>query len=95
MLSRGFLPYRDFPLPHFPALELLLAALLRFAAPTVRTAEIVTQTAAFLGSVCVFALGRRLRDALTGAFAATIFATSADGPATCGTGTSIACDRMA
>jgi hypothetical protein len=77
MLSRGFLPYRDFPLPHFPALELLLAAVLRLASPTVRAAEIVTQTAAFLGSVGVFALGLRLRDALTGACAATIFATSA------------------
>lgn len=77
MLSRGFLPYREFPLPHLPALELLLAAVLRLAPPTIRTAEIVTQTAAFLGSVCVFVLARRLRDALTGAFAATIFATSA------------------
>jgi hypothetical protein len=77
MLSRGFLPYRDFPLPHVPALELLLAAVLRLAPPTVRTAEILTQTAAFLGSVCVFALARRLRGALTGAFAAMIFATSA------------------
>jgi hypothetical protein len=27
MMSRGFLPYRDFPLPHLPALELALAGL--------------------------------------------------------------------
>jgi hypothetical protein len=77
MLSRGFLPYRDFPLPHLPALEAMMAAVLRVAPAAVRTVEIVTQAAAFLGSVLVFAVGRRLSGALTGAFAAMIFATSA------------------
>lgn len=77
VLARGFLPYRDFPLPHFPALEALLASVFLVAPISIRTAEILTQLAAFAGSILVFALGRRLGDTLTGAAAAVVFATSA------------------
>jgi hypothetical protein len=77
MLARGFLPYRDFPLPHFPALEGLLAAVFLVAPISIRSAEVFTQLAAFLGSVLVYVLGRRLGDSLTGAAAALVFATSA------------------
>jgi len=77
MLARGFLPYRDFPLPHFPALEGLLAAVFLVAPISIRSAEVFTQLAAFLGSVLVYVLGRRLGDSLAGAAAALVFATSA------------------
>lgn len=77
MLARGFQPYRDFPLPHFPALEALMAAIFLVAPVTVRTAEAVTQLAAFCGSVLVFAVGRRLGGFAVGTLAALVFATSA------------------
>ncbi len=76
MLSHGFLPYRDFPLPHYPLLEALLAAAFRLVHPSIRTAEVATQIAALGGSLLVFALGRRLDGLLTGAIAALVFATS-------------------
>ncbi len=76
MLSHGFLPYRDFPLPHYPLLELLLAAALHLVHASIRTAEVTTQIAALAGSLLVFALGRRLDGPLTGAIAALVFATS-------------------
>lgn len=77
MMSRGFLPYRDFPLPHLPALELAVAALFSVVPATLRAAEIVTQCAAYAGSWLVFLIGRRLGDGFSGAAAAVIFATSA------------------
>ena len=77
MMSRGFLPYRDFPLPHLPALELAVAALFSVVPATLKTAEIVTQCAAYAGSWLVFLIGRRLGDVFAGAAAAVIFATSA------------------
>jgi hypothetical protein len=76
MLSHGFFPYRDFPLPHYPTLEALLASVFHLARASIRAAEVTTQIAAFAGSVLVFALGRRLDGVLTGATAAIIFATS-------------------
>ena len=76
MLSHGWLPYRDFPLPHYPLLEALLASVFRLTHPSIRIAEITTQIAALTGSLLVFALGRRLDGLLTGAAAALIFATS-------------------
>jgi hypothetical protein len=76
MLSHGWLPYRDFPLPHYPLLEALLASVFRLSHPSLRTAEISTQIAAFAGSLLVFALGRRLDGLLTGTVAAFVFATS-------------------
>jgi hypothetical protein len=76
MLSHGFLPYRDFPLPHYPALEALLASVFHLAHASIRTAEVTTQIAAFAGSLLVFALGKRLDGVLTGAMAAIIFAMS-------------------
>ncbi|HWF84426.1 MAG TPA: hypothetical protein VG222_06255 [Vicinamibacterales bacterium] len=76
MLSHGYLPYRDFPLPHYPLLEALLAAVLRLVHASIRTAEVTTQIAALGGSLLVFALGRRLDGLLTGAIAALVFATS-------------------
>lgn len=77
MMSRGFLPYRDFPLPHLPALELALAGLFSVVPATLRAAEIATQCAAYAGSWLLFLLGRRIGDGFTGAAAAVIFATSA------------------
>src|SRR5262249_18328703 len=77
LLARGFLPYRDFPLPHFPTLEGFLASIFLVAPISIRTAECVTQVAAFLGSGLVFAIGRRLGGTVTGTSAAVIFATSA------------------
>jgi hypothetical protein len=76
MLSHGFYPYRDFPLPHYPILEAFLASVFHLAHASIRAAEITTQIAAFAGSLLVFALGRRLDGVLTGAIAAIIFATS-------------------
>ena len=76
LLARGFLPYRDFPLPHLPLLEMLLASIFQIAPIAIGTAEIFTQTAAFGASVLVFFAGRRLGDTLTGASAALVFATS-------------------
>ena len=77
MLAQGFLPYRDFPLPHFPLLEAILAAVFRVAGASIRSAEIVTQTAAFAGSVLVLVLGRRLDKLASGIAAALVFSTSA------------------
>jgi len=77
MLAQGFLPYRDFPLPHFPLLEAMLAVIFRVAGASIRSAEVLTQTAAFAGSLLVFALGRRVDGLLTGVAAALVFATSA------------------
>ncbi len=77
MLARGFLPYRDFPLPHFPLLEAMLAAVFHLAGASIRTAEVFTQTAAFAGSLLVLALGRRLDGMFSGVAAALVFSTSA------------------
>jgi len=76
MLSHAFLPYRDFPLPHFPLLEAALASIFRLTHASIRTAEVTTQIAALTGSLLVFALGGRIDGLLTGAVAAAIFATS-------------------
>ena len=76
MLSHAFLPYRDFPLPHFPLLEAALASIFRLTHASIRTAEVTTQIAALTGSLLVFVLGRRIDGLLTGAVAAAIFATS-------------------
>lgn len=76
MLSRGLLPYRDFPLPHPPLLEGMIAAIFLVAPVTVRSAEVFTQAFAFAGSALVFAVGRRLADTATGTSAALVFATS-------------------
>jgi hypothetical protein len=82
MLARGWVPYRDFPLPHFPALEAMLAAVFLVAPITIRTAEIVTAAAGFAGSVLILLVGRALErqgDAPrhTAALAALVYATSA------------------
>ncbi len=76
MLSHGWLPYRDFPLPHYPVLEALLASVFHVVHASIRSAEITTQIAALAGSLLVFALGRRLDGLLTGAVGALVFATS-------------------
>ena len=76
LLSRGLMPYRDFPLPHLPLLEAMLAALFRIAPATVRTAELFTASASFAASLLVFAVGRRLGGSPTGVAAAVVFATS-------------------
>jgi len=76
MMSHGLLPYRDFPLPHLPALELTMAGLFWLAPATIRTAELATACAAFAGSLLVFLLGRSLIDRPSGAAAAILFATS-------------------
>ena len=77
MLAQGFLPYRDFPLPHLPLLEAMLAVVFRVAGASIRSAEVLTQTAAFAGSLLVLALGRRLDGMATGIAAALVFSTSA------------------
>ena len=51
MLSHGWLPYRDFPLPHYPVLEALLASVFHLAHASIRTAEATTQIAALAGSL--------------------------------------------
>jgi hypothetical protein len=76
MLSHGFLPYRDFPLPHYPLLEAMLASIFRVTHASIRSAEVTTQIAALAGSLLVFVLGRRIDGLLTGSAAAAIFATS-------------------
>ncbi|MGE5242592.1 MAG: hypothetical protein ACM3SQ_00005 [Betaproteobacteria bacterium] len=81
MLARGWLPYRDFPLPHFPALEALLAAVFLVAPISIRTAEVVTGIAAVLGSALVFLLGREIERSADAprhmsTVAAIVFATS-------------------
>lgn len=76
MLSRGWMPYRDFPLPHFPVLEGLLALVFKAAPIEIRTAEIVTAVAALAGSILVYAIGDRLSGRAAGTFGALIYATS-------------------
>lgn len=76
MLSRGALPYRDFPLPHFPLLEAALAAVFRIFPATIRTAEILTALAALGGSILVFLIGERLAGRAAGTIAALLVATS-------------------
>ncbi|HZT76274.1 MAG TPA: glycosyltransferase family 39 protein [Vicinamibacterales bacterium] len=76
LLTRGYLPYRDFPLPHFPLLEYAMAAIFRVAPVTIRTAELFTAAAAFASSLLVFSIGRRLDGPATGLLAAVVFATS-------------------
>ena len=66
MLARGWMPYRDFPLPHLPALELMMAAVFKVAPISIRTAEVVSAAAAFAGSVLVFAIGVELTGARAG-----------------------------
>ncbi len=89
MMARGWMPYRDFPLPHLPALELMMAAVFKVAPISIRTAEAVSALAALAGSVMVFAIGVELTGTRqgrsedlhyeygTGVCAAIIFATSA------------------
>jgi hypothetical protein len=76
MLSQGFLAYRDFPLPHLPLLETVLAGVFRVAGASIRSAEAFTQLAALAGSLLVFVLGRRLDGPFTAVAASLIFATS-------------------
>jgi hypothetical protein len=81
MLARGWMPYRDFPLPHLPVLELLMAGLFQMAPVAIRTAELCTAAAAFAGSALVFQLGsdwerRGEAPAHTSTAAALLFATS-------------------
>jgi hypothetical protein len=75
-LSRGLLPYRDFPLPHLPLLETVAALALRLPFPTLRTAELLTQVSAAGASVMVFLIGRRLAGGRTGLVASAIFSVS-------------------
>ena len=66
MLARGWMPYRDFPLPHLPALELMMAAVFKVAPISIRTAEVVSAAAALAGSLLVFAIGVELTGARAG-----------------------------
>ena len=75
-LSRGLLPYRDFPLPHLPLLEAVAALAIRLPFPTLRTAELLTQVAAAGASVMVFLIGQRLAGRGTGLVASAIFSVS-------------------
>jgi len=56
LLSRGWLPYRDFPLPHFPLLEAIAAAVFRVSPASIRTAEAMSATAALAASVLIFSI---------------------------------------
>lgn len=76
LLSRGWMPYRDFLLPHFPLLEGTLALIFKMAPVAIRTAEVVTAVAALAGSTLVYALGHRLAGRAAGSAAALIYATS-------------------
>lgn len=76
LLSRGAMPYRDFPLPHLPLLEALLAAIFAVAPIAIRTAEVVTAVAALAGSVLVLRIGDRLAGRAAGTAASLLFATS-------------------
>jgi len=76
MMSRGARPYVDFPLPHLPLLEGLLALLFQVLPASIRTAEAFTQAAAYAASVLVYVIGRRLSGTTGGVAAALVFATS-------------------
>lgn len=76
LLAAGHRPYVDFPLPHLPALEAVLAAAFQVFPISIRTAEAFTQIAAFAGSVLVYAIGSLLTDRVEAGAAALIFATS-------------------
>lgn len=76
LLASGRAPYTTFPLPHFPLLEGMLAALFQVLPASIRTAEAFSQTAMFASSVLVWRLGRRLSGNAGGMAAAIVFATS-------------------
>jgi len=75
LLSRGFMPYRDFPLPHFPLLEVLTAGIFTLAPASIRTAEALTAGAALTASMLVFVLARRF-SLFTAVSASIVFATN-------------------
>jgi hypothetical protein len=76
LLATGHAPYTGFPLPHFPLLEGSLAALLEIFPTAIRTAEAFTAAAAWVSSIFVWRIGRRLGGEVCGVAAALIFATS-------------------
>jgi len=76
MLATGHAPYTSFPMPHFPLLEGLLALVMQVFPASIRTAETLTQIAAFAASVAVWRLGRTLGGRVCGVAAALIVATS-------------------
>ncbi len=75
-LSRGFLPYRDFPLPHLPLLDAAAAVLFRTAGASIRMAEGLTAIAAAAGTALVFLLGSTMAGDAAGLASALIFSTS-------------------
>ena len=66
LLGQGHRPHVDFVCPHFPALEFGLAAAYKAFGATHRTAEALTQLAAFLSSWLAFSLTRRAWQRLCG-----------------------------
>ncbi len=75
-LSRGERPYLDVPLQHFPVLDWLLSVAFRVFGASIMTAEVLTLLAAFVSSLLLFRIGRRLASASTGVSAALIFGCS-------------------
>ena len=76
MISQGGQPYIDFPLPHFPLVDILLAGVFFIFGASIQTAELLTQSVVFACSAIVFALGKRLGGIVCGITAAIIFAFS-------------------
>lgn len=64
-MGRGFVPYRDFPIPHFCLPEALLGGMFRLFGPSLFLAELVNQGAILIAALVLNAAFRRNnRDAL-------------------------------
>ncbi len=64
-MGKGFMPYRDFPVPHFCLPEIVLGELFRLLGPSLRTAELVNNGAIVIAGLLLYlALRRRSRELL-------------------------------
>lgn len=58
-ISRGQIPYLDFPLPHYCLLDALLGALFRLFGPSLRLAEVLNNAAWWLSAFLLYQTFRR------------------------------------
>ncbi len=76
LVSIGMRPYIDFVHPHFPLLEWTAGAYLRLFGASHFSIEVLNESAIYVTSLLVFALGRRVAGRMTGTCAAILYATS-------------------